>query len=582
VRESAARYPDRPAVIAADGKLTYRELLDRAHILAQTLRSAGAGPESHVGVHLPRSADLAVALVAVLEAGASYVPLDPDYPADRLRFITEDTGLAVLVSHDPETDVPWARSCTVVPPGPARGALPFPSAAPAAPLSTPPDDAVAYTIYTSGTTGRPKGVQIPHRGLGHLVDWYAREYELTHADRVPQLAGVSFDASILEMAPALAAGACLTVVPNEVRVDPSALCRFLDESAVTVAFLVTPVLMALEAAGAELPRRIRMIQVGGDELSAVPGGAPYRLSNLYGPTEASVVSAASAQRDGAVVTLGGPLPGYRLYLLDELLRLVPEGTPGELCIAGVGVARGYVGQPGLTAARFVPDPFAADGSRMYRTGDRMQWNADGHLLFRGRTDEQVKIRGFRIEPAEVERVLLDLKEVGAVTVTVRESPVSGKQLVGYLVAAASAAGPLDLGEIQAALGRVLPQHMVPSALVELAELPLTPNGKVDRAALARHEPLAPLPGKDHRAPEGPVAELLAGVWAEVLSVPRLSGRDDFFALGGHSLMATRVAARMTDHLGISLPLSLYFEHKVLQDLADEIEQRLFAAIDASA
>lgn len=581
VRESAARYPDRPAVIAADGRLTYRELLDRAHTLAQVLRSAGAGPESPVGVHLPRSADLAVALVAVLEAGAAYVPLDPDYPSDRLRFIAEDAGLALLVSRAPETGVPWAPSCMVVPPG-ARGAVSSTSAKSVVSLSTPPGDALAYTIYTSGTTGRPKGVQIPHCGLGHLVDWYVRTYGLTHEDRVPQLAGVSFDASILEMAPALAAGACLAVVPDEVRVDPSALGRFLDETAVTVAFLVTPVLMALEATGAELPRRIRMVQVGGDELSAVPTGASYQLSNLYGPTEASVVSTSGTQHDDAVVTLGGPLPGYRLYLVDELLRLVPEGTPGELCIAGVGVARGYAGRPGLTAARFVSDPFAADGSRMYRTGDRMQWDTDGHLLFRGRTDAQVKIRGFRIEPAEVERVLLDLKEVGAVAVTVRESPASGKQLVGHLVAAPSAARPLDLREIRTALGRVLPQHMVPSALVELAELPLTRNGKVDRVALARHEPLTPLPGEDHRAPEGPIAELLAGVWAEVLSVPQLSGRDDFFVLGGHSLLATRVAARMNDHLGISLPLSLYFERSVLQDLADEIEQRLFAAIDASA
>ncbi|WP_055524410.1 non-ribosomal peptide synthetase [Streptomyces graminilatus] len=571
VQQTAARYPDRPAVVAGDETLGYGELLDRARRLAQVLREAGVGPETPVGVHLPRSADLVVALLAVMGAGASYVPLAPDYPVDRLRFMVRDAGVRVLITSAPEEEGIWAGVPTVISPR-ARCSEKVPPA-----LDAPAGGSVAYTVYTSGTSGRPKGVQVPHSGLGNLVDWYVREYELTHTDRIPQLAGISFDAGLLEMAPALAAGACLTVVPDEVRVDPVAFCRFLDVSGVTVAFLVTPVLTAVENAGGRIPGRVRRIQVGGDELTAVPAGGSYRLSNLYGPTEASVVSAAGEQREGAEVTLGGPLPGGRLYLLDELLRLVPDGTPGELYVGGAGVARGYAGQPGLTASRFLADPFAGDGSRMYRTGDRMHWDSGGKLVFRGRTDAQVKIRGFRIEPAEVERVLLEAKGVGAACVVVREVPGAGSQLAAFLVPSAAADGVLDIEEIRADIGRLLPRHMVPSSLVQLSGLPLTANGKVDRAALARREvPSGPEAG--FTAPEGPVAEVLAEVWAEVLGLSRVSAHADFFALGGHSLLATQVAARMSDRLGVHVPLSLYFEQTVLQNLADDIEQRLFAAI----
>ncbi|MDG5807980.1 amino acid adenylation domain-containing protein [Streptomyces ossamyceticus] len=570
VRETVARHPDRPAVIAGDETLTYRELLDRAASLAQALREAGVGPETPVGVHLPRSAELAVALTAVMGVGASYVPLDPHYPVDRLRFMVQDSGVTVAITSAPQEAAGWAAKCTVLAPD-ARTTETALSA-----LAEPLPDGVAYTIYTSGTTGRPKGVQVPHRGLSNLVDWYVRAYGLTCQDRIPQMAGVSFDASILEMAPALAAGACLVVVPDDARVDPAALCRFLDASGVTAAFLVTPVLTAVEAAGIELPDRIRRVQVGGDELTAVPAGKPYRLANLYGPTEASVVSSAGEQYDGAPVTLGGPLPGGRLYLLDSRLRLVPDGTPGELYIGGTGVARGYAGRPGLTASRFLADPFAADGSRMYRTGDRMQWDG-GRLVFRGRTDAQVKIRGFRIEPAEVERVLLEAEGVGAACVVVRDVAGAGKQLAAYFVPAAATGGAPDPEEIRAHLTRALPQHMVPPSLVQLSELPLTPNGKVDRTALSQRD--VPVTGEtDFTAPEGPVAEILADVWGVVLGASRVSSRDDFFVLGGHSLLATQVAARLGDRLGLQIPLSVYFEHTVLQDLADEIEQRLFAAI----
>ncbi|KPI17915.1 amino acid adenylation domain protein [Actinobacteria bacterium OV450] len=571
VWESAARHRDRPAVVAAGETLTYRELTDRAARLMHELRAAGVGPESPVGVHLPRSPELAVALAAVMGAGASYVPLDPRYPVDRLRYMAQDSGIRVLITADPEGAAEWAGPCTVLRPAAAGSGT-----APAV-LAGPCPDGVAYTIYTSGTTGRPKGVQVPHRGLGSMVDWYVDTYGLTCHDRIPQLAGISFDAAILEMAPALAVGACLVVVPDDTRVDPAALCRFLDASGATVAFLVTPVLTAIEGAGLALPDRIRAVQVGGDELPAVPQGLHYRLSNLYGPTEVSVVSAAGEQVEGAAVTLGGPLPGGLLYLLDGRLRLVPDGAPGELYVGGTGVARGYAGRPGLTASRFLADPFAADGSRMYRTGDRMRWDDEGKLIFLGRSDAQVKIRGFRIEPAEVERVLLETEGVAVACVVVRELPGAGKQLAAYFVPEAAKGGGPDPEEVRDRLARTLPQHMVPASLVSLSELPLTPNGKVDRVALAQR----PAPARDEArltAPEGPVAELLADIWVEVLGMARVSARDDFFVLGGHSLLVTRVAARVGDRLGLPVPLSLYFEKTVLQDLADEIEQRILAAI----
>lgn len=570
VEQAAARHPDRLAVVAPDATMTYRELVDRARRLARELRVVGAGPETPVGVHLPRSADLVVALVAVMGAGASFVPLDPNYPADRLEFMVEDAGIELMISRGTDATRP---------PGPLRAVITPDGDRPSAArdFDAPAGDSVAYTIYTSGTSGRPKGVEVPHSGLANLVDWYVREYELTCGDRVPHLGGVGFDAAILQVTPVLAAGACLVVVPDDVAADPEELCRFLDTSRVTAAFLVTPVFAAIEAVGARLPDRVRRVQVGGDELTVVPTGKRYRLSNLYGPTETSVVCSAGTQREGARVTLGGPLPGTRLYLLDGWLRLVPDGTPGELYVGGAGVGRGYVGRPGLTACRFVADPFAADGGRMYRTGDRMRWDGNGHLLFLGRTDAQVKIRGFRIEPAEVERALLDIDGVGAAAVVVAKGSGSDRRLVAYLVPAPGA-GPLDTAAIGACLRRGLPEAMVPAALVEVPELPLTPNGKVDRTALARREPPAARLA-DFRSPEGPVAELLAAIWAEVLGVRPVSAHDDFFALGGHSLLVARVAARVRDRLGISIPLSLFFEHRELHHLADEIESRLLLAID---
>jgi amino acid adenylation domain-containing protein len=562
VQARAALAPDAPAVVSGGETLTYSALNARANRLAHHLARMGVGPESRVVLRLERGPDLVAAMLGVLKAGGAYVPLDAALPPERVAFVAADSGAAVLVSRDALlADVPLPAGVRVLSLDAAAAEL----------AAEPADDPeirvtprnLAYVLYTSGSTGTPKGVAVHHAGLANVCAWHARRLGTAAGDRVSQLVSAGFDPCGLETWPALAEGACIHVVPDELRTDPPALRDWMVRHAITLCPAVIPpltdALLALEwPAGTPL----RALLTGGDRLRVAPGAeVPFRLINCYGPTECTIgVVAHDLGPDAArLATIGRPVDNTRAYVLDAALRPVPAAVAGELFIGGVQVARGYLGRPGQTAASFVPDPFATSpGGRLYRTGDRARWRADGTLEFLGRADEQVKIRGFRIEPGEVESALRRHAGVAECAVLAREDAPGDRRLVAYVVGAAPAEA------LREHLRRTLPEYMVPSAFVALDALPVTPNGKLDRKALPAPDYAAASAGRV--APRTPAEATLAGIWAEVLGLDEVGVDDSFFALGGDSILAIR-AASLARRAGMEMAPRHVFEHQTVAALA---------------
>ncbi|WP_414676466.1 amino acid adenylation domain-containing protein, partial [Longimicrobium sp.] len=568
----AARTPGALAVVAGEDALTYRELDARATRLARRLVALGAGPEVRVGVCLERGVDAVVAILAVLKAGAAYLPLDPAYPADRLAYMLADSGAPLLVTRASLGGLLPAEGVrSVRVDADAAEIAAEPEVAPG--MAAAPENA-AWVIYTSGSTGRPKGVVVTHANAANLLPRAVETFGAEPGDAVLQTASMSFDASLLEVFVALLSGAALHVAGREVVLAPERLAALLREREIGV-WVSTPALLdsLLED---DFPA-LRTISTGGERCSAETAARwsrGRRLVNMYGPTETTIYTTAHACAPGVAEAppIGRPVANARAYVLDAWGEPVPAGVPGELHVGGAGVARGYLGRAALTAERFVPDPFGGEaGGRLYRTGDRARWRADGELEFLGRTDAQVKIRGIRIEPGEVESALLEHPGVREAAVVAREAPsgIAGdRRLVGYVVAAAG--DPLSPAALREHLRARLPEHMVPSAVVQLESLPLTPSGKLDRKALPELEHAGE--GDRYVAPRTPTEEVLAGIWAEVLRLERVGIRDDFFALGGHSLLATRVVARLGAVLGVEIPLRALFEATTVAELAGRVEE----------
>ncbi|MEU2674396.1 amino acid adenylation domain-containing protein [Streptomyces sp. NPDC007164] len=567
VEECAALRPDTTAVLSAGRELTYRELNARANRLARHLRSRGAGPGAAVAVCLERGPEQITALLAVLKSGAAYLPLDPEHPADRLAYMIADAR-AVLVVTD-------STRAALLPDEPGRfltdrdwtslADLPAHDPEPAASCGD-----LAYVIYTSGSTGRPKGVEIEHRSLAGLVRWTADTFGAPPGRRVALLAGVGFDAAAWELWPALATGATVCVPDDTVRLTPALLQQWLSERRVTGTFVSTPMLESLAALDWSEPTSLEYVLTGGDALR-LPAGLrlPFRVVNNYGPTESTVVTTSAEVVTGtAVPPIGRPVRGTFVYVVDRYGRPVPTGVPGELLVGGAGLARGYRGQPGRTAERFVTADVDGTPRRVYRTGDRVRWLADGQLEFLGRLDDQVKLRGHRIEPGEIETVLLTGPDVAAATVVVREDAPGDKRLVAYVV---PAAGATVRGEaLRGRLRRELPDFMVPSAFVALERLPLTPNGKVDRRQLPAPEPRASEAGGP--APRTPVERAIAAAWSQVLGTEVTCVDDNFFELGGHSLLATQVTSRLRDALGVEVPVRELFAAPTVLGLAAAVAE----------
>ena len=564
----ARRRPEALAVAMGGRWLTYGELEARSNRLAHCLRSLGVGPETLVGICAERTPERVVAVLAVLKAGGAYVSLDPAYPPQRLAFLLADAGVTALLAETRFLDRMPDSAAPMVPLDqdlPGDGDRP-----PAAELGP---DHLAYVIYTSGSTGRPKGVAVPHRGLLNLVRWHVEAYGVTAEDRGTLVASPAFDASVWELWPLLAAGAAAIIPDEEIRLSPRRLLDWWAEQGITLAFLPTP--LAEPLLEEEMPGglALRMLAVGGDRLHRGPRPrTPFRLVNHYGPSEYSVVTTAGTALPGATGAppIGRAIANTRVYVLDAHQQPVPQGVPGELYVAGAGLARGYLLRSDLTAERFLPDPFAIPGNgpgeRMYRTGDRVRRLPDGNLDFLGRIDHQVKIRGMRVELGEIEAALDRHPQVREAAVLVKDG-----RLAAY-VATAGGLAALRINELHAFLEQRLPAYMVPQAWALLDELPLTPNGKVDRRALARvpAEPLEASRG-EHLAPRTGVERALARIWAELLKLDRVGVRDNFFHLGGHSLLATQVVSRVRRVFGVELEIRSLFEEPTVEALARRIE-----------
>ncbi|MFD5420058.1 amino acid adenylation domain-containing protein [Streptomyces sp. NPDC127069] len=577
--QQVARTPDAPATVFRGEHLTYGELDARAERLARALRARGAGPEEIVAVALHRSTEMVVSLLAVLKAGAAYLPVDPSLPADRIAYLLSDAEPVLLLADDEvAAGLPAAADLPRLDPGAVHDG--DPGAAGPGPLPGHP----AYVIYTSGSTGRPKAVVVEHSAIVNRLLWMQDRYRLGADDRVLQKTPFGFDVSVWEFFWPLITGAALVVAEPGGHKDPAYLSRVIQEESVTTVHFVPSMLAAfVEDPGAGRCRSLRRVVCSGE---ALPEELKNRfldvldvpLHNLYGPTEAAVdVTHWDCRReDAGPVPIGRPIWNTSLYVLDPRGRPVPVGVAGELFLAGAGLARGYLRRPALTADRFPLDPFGPPGSRMYRTGDLARHRADGSVEYLGRTDDQVKIHGFRIELGEIETALGHLDGVGRAAVVVREDVPGERRLVGYLVPEAGADPAPDTGAMRAELARSLPEYMVP-VLVVVDGLPVTPNGKLDRRALPAPAAAA---ATGYEPPAGETEELVAMVWASVLDAPRIGRHDDFFALGGHSLSATRVAARLRQSLGLDLPLHTLFEQRTVAALAIAVETLLLAELDA--
>ncbi len=557
----ARRTPDAIALVDGDVSLTYAELDARANHLAHHLLTLGVQAGERVAILIPRALELVVAELAVLRAGAAYVPIDPTFPAERIRFMVADSGARLVL----------ARSGDVLPELAAERI--DVDAAPEAPAGTLPEaaggNAAAYVMYTSGSTGEPKGVVVPHRAIVRLVinNGYA---EFGAEDRVAFAANPAFDASTMEVWAPLLNGGRIVIIPQDVLLEPARFAAALREQGVDVLWMTVGLFNRYVDALQDVLPGLRYLIVGGDALDprviarVVEQHKPRHLLNGYGPTETTTFAIThditEVPEGVRGIPLGRPISNTRIYLLDNHLQPVPTGAAGEVYIGGAGVALGYLNQPALTEERFVEDVFG--GGRMYRTGDVARWLPDGTVEFLGRNDGQVKVRGFRIELGEIEARLAEHAQIREAVVIVREDEPGEKRLVAYC----AGSGGVDAEALRAHLAAKLPEYMVPAAYVWLETLPLTSNGKVDRRALPAPHADA-FATREYEAPAGETEEVLAGIWSEVLGVERVGRRDHFFALGGHSLLAVQLISRVRQALGVEVALGELFARPTLADFA---------------
>ncbi|HEY0805262.1 MAG TPA: amino acid adenylation domain-containing protein, partial [Pseudonocardiaceae bacterium] len=561
VEARVAANPHEPAMASPEGALSYAEFNARANQLAHLLAAQGIGPEQVVTLVMPRSAASTLAQLAVFKAGAAYLPIDPAYPAERIRLMLADAKPALVLTTTEYADrVPGpfvALDNIDLADQPTHDLTDADRVAPLRPTNP------AYLMYTSGSTGTPKGVVVTHAGLVNIAAAGIADYDIRAGDRVMQCASPSFDPSVQELGMALLAGATL-VLPPTGPILGDELLTFLREHRITY-FTVPPVALATVPDPVGLPE-LRTVVVGGDACPAAlvdRWASRCRMINAYGPTEATVAVTWSRPlaTGSGTPPIGGPIDNTRVYVLDDTLRPVPIGVRGELYVTGIGLARGYHNQPGLTSSLFVADPFGPPGSRMYRTGDVVRWRPDGQLEFTGRADDQVKIRGIRIEPGEVAAALRHHEAVSDAVVVAHEDPPGVKRLVAYVV------GDLDTGRLREFLGRTLPEHLIPAAFVFLDALPLRPSGKLDQAALPAPEFGAAQP--DYVPPSTPTETTLTEVWAEVLGVPKVGVHDNFFELGGDSILSIQVVSRARQR-GLRLKSKDLFLHQTVAALAGQV------------
>ncbi|MBV9792198.1 MAG: amino acid adenylation domain-containing protein [Chloroflexi bacterium] len=576
VAEHAANTPDALAVIMPGEQATYAELNTRANQLAHQLQSLGVGVGTPVAICLDRSLAFVVGVLAISKAGGAYVPLDPGYPAERLQFMLADTAAPVLITTaELAEQLPEHAAQVIRVDSDAEMLAAQPTSEP---ISHVTAEHLAYLIYTSGSTGQPKGIGIPHRAITRLV-CNTNYVQFTANDRIALLSNVSFDAATMELWGALLNGGCMVGVPREVALSPQAMAAHIREYRINTLFMTTALFnqMAREAPDAFAP--MRDVLFGGEAVdpravaAVLAAGRPQRLLHVYGPTESTTYASwyeiGEVPKGATTIPIGYPLAQTQLYVLDATLQPVPVGVPGELLIGGDGLAHGYLNQPALTAEKFVPDSFSGvPGARLYRTGDVVRYTAEGAVEFIGRRDHQVKLRGFRIELGEIEAALLKHASVGQVAVLAREDEPGQRYLAAYLVPNRDDA--LNSADLRQFLQGTLPDYMIPSAFVILDALPLTPNGKLDRKAFPVPDQLRLAQRGDYVEPRDVVELKLVQIWEEVLNVKPIGAHDNFFDLGGHSLLVVRLMSRIQEEFGRELSLATIFQQPTIEALALEL------------
>ncbi|MBA4376475.1 MAG: non-ribosomal peptide synthetase, partial [Anaerolinea sp.] len=585
--EQVERTPDAIAVVFEDQQMTYRELNQRANQLAHYLQSLGVGPEVLVGICVERSIEMVVGVLGILKAGGAYVPMDPTYPKERIEFMVMDTHSSVLLTQSwlleklPKADsrlvlldTEWEIVDKYAQENPEPKAI---------------SENVAYVIYTSGSTGKSKGVMIRHRSLVSYIFYFGLELEIGTTDKLLQFDSLSFDISAEEIFACLTRGATLCL-RTDAMLDISLLIANCNKWGVTILDLPTSywheLVKNMVREELLLPSCIRLLIIGGEKALTnrfiawkEHATQSVFLINTYGPTEATIVSTlcnlsekVRGSDQSPIIPIGCPIANTQIYILDSNLQPVPIGISGEIHIGGDGLARGYLHRPGLTAEKFIPDPFSVEsGARMYKTGDLARYLPDGNIEFLGRIDQQVKIRGFRIELGEMETVLTRHPAVSEAVAIVREDKLGDKRLVAYFVPNSDETH-LTVTELRQFMTEKLPNYMVPASFVALDALPLTPNGKVDRKALLALETPEYGRDKEYVAPQTPTEEALAKIWSELLGVEKVGANDNFFELGGHSLLAALVISRINKALQVMISLKILYNNPTINELGEEIDK----------
>ncbi len=572
----AVATPDHLAVVDDNVRLTYKELERQSSSLAVRLREAGAGPDRCVGVFLERSTRFVVSALAVLKSGAAYVPIDPATPVDRASFILNDARAIALLTESAIARHLTELPCTMIDVDRTQtaGLVPFAEADPAEP------DTLAYVVYTSGSTGEPKGVEITHANLCNLIAWHQSAFEVTAADRASQIAGLGFDAVGWEIWPYLTAGASVYVADELTRRSPEALRDWIVEREITIGFV--PTIVAEQLFSLSWPREtaLRMLLTGGDRLNRRPlTDLPFVVVNNYGPSECTVVTTSGTVSpngdSNGPPSIGRPIANVRALILDSELRPVPQGEAGELCVAGALVGRGYRNLPQETASRFVTYISPSDEPlRIYRTGDQARLLENGEIEFLGRLDDQIKLRGYRIELGEIVTQLNRCPGIGTSIVSVRETGESGPAIVAYIVAEPDAR--LTDGDVREFLATRLPDYMVPSSFVLMPALPVTVNGKLDMSAL-------PAPSRENLLPTREAAndvpkqsstmqDQISSIVSLLLGRPSVNPEDNFFMIGGHSMLAVQLVARIRETFGVRLTLRQLFLAPTIVALSDEVRR----------
>ncbi|HPZ08816.1 MAG TPA: amino acid adenylation domain-containing protein [Candidatus Eremiobacteraeota bacterium] len=557
--EQVKRTPHNTAVVYKDKELTYEELNRRSNSLANVLRKEGIKPDTLVSILVERSIEMILGVVAILKAGAAYVPLEADYPKDRIAYILEDSKSTVLLSQKHLLDkIQFSGKIFDL-----EDEKNYRGDDSNLPLVNNPYH-LAYVIYTSGSTGKPKGVMIEHRSLTNFCYWVIESHNYTPQDRMAKLASFNFDASILEIFPPLCAGSALYVIPEELKYSIYELNNYLEENNITFCFFPT----AFGEQFMELVdnKSLRWVDIGGDKLK-IYKKRNYTLLNCYGPTENTVYTTTFVVTGyQSNIPIGKPLANTRVYILDKFNNLLPPGWPGELCCGGANVARGYFNKPELTKEKFVPDPFFP-GEIMYRSGDLARWLPDGNIEFFGRNDYQVKIRGFRVETGEIEQVLLKQRGIKETVVLARVDQNNNKYLCAYIAGTEE----INTGELKKILSKELPDYMVPSYIIQLPNFPLTPNGKIDRKILPEPATVAET-AVVYRPPANETEEKLVEIWEEILAIKKIGTGDNFFSLGGHSLKAAILQAKILKIFNVNISFNDIFKSPTIRAMAEQIEK----------